>query len=64
MTLKQPTCPACGSTDLRIEDTASGRHQCVRCGWRCIVNANGSARDWLTIGKAGTRPARRKRKTQ
>lgn len=51
---EQPNCPACGSTDLRRE--ADDRHQCVKCLWRCIVSKNGQARDWLTIGTAGTRP--------
>ena len=50
---KPPTCPACGSTDLRIEDAATGRHQCRRCLWRCILAADGSTRDWLKIGSVG-----------
>ena len=58
--MTKPTCPACGSTDLRIEDTASGRHQCNRCGWRCRIGANGKAVDWLRIGTAGTRKPRRR----
>ena len=58
--LMQPTCPQCKSPDLRCEDSTTGRHQCRRCLWRCVVNGNGKARDWLSIGKAGTRPARRR----
>ncbi len=46
-----PTCPACGSTDLRHE--ADDRHQCRKCLWRCVVAPNGSTRDWLSIGAAG-----------
>ena len=55
----QPTCPACGSTDLRHE--ADDRHQCRKCLWRCRIGTNGKARDWLSIGKAGTLQARRRR---
>ena len=61
MITQSPTCPACGSPDLRIEDATTGRHQCNRCRWRCVVNANGQTKDWLNIAAAGTQPARRKR---
>ena len=46
----QPTCPACGSPDLRHE--ADDRHQCRRCLWRCRIGSNGKAIDWLNIGNA------------
>lgn len=60
MTSMQPTCPACGSLDLRHE--TDDRHQCRRCLWRCRISANGKVSDWLKIGqpthgRRGTRPA-------
>ncbi len=53
-----PVCPGCGSPDLRLEDAATGRHQCRRCLWRCRIGANGKATSWLNLGTAGKRPAR------
>jgi len=52
-----PTCPACGSTDLRHE--SDDRHQCNRCRWRCVVAANGSTRDWLKIGTVADKKEKR-----
>ena len=51
--MTKPSCPACGSPDLRHE--TDDRHQCRRCLWRCRIDANGTTRDWLSIGTAGTR---------
>lgn len=48
-TPKQPTCPACGSDDLRHE--ADDRHQCRKCLWRCRIKADGSTEDWLNLGR-------------
>ena len=59
---KQPRCPSCQSPDLRTEDATTGRHQCNHCGWRCVVNANGSTRDWLNIA-AGSRDGRNSRRS-
>ena len=53
-----PTCPACGSTDLRHEDR--DRHQCRRCLWRCRIASDGTATDWLNIGNAGRKKTNRK----
>ena len=50
MTSKQPTCPSCQSLDLRIEDVATMRAQCQRCRWRCVIESDGSTRDWLRLG--------------
>jgi len=47
-----PRCPACKGTDLRHE--AGDRHQCTRCGWRCVVGG-GKARDWIDWTRAGRR---------
>lgn len=58
---KQPTCPQCASTDLRCEDAETRRHQCRRCLWRCIVSANGKARDWLSIFTPPSKRPSRKR---
>ena len=49
----KPTCPQCHSTDLRTEDATSGRHQCRRCLWRCIVGPDGSTRSMVNIATAG-----------
>ncbi len=57
---EQPVCPGCGSSDLRRE--AADRHQCNRCGWRCRIGSNGQAKDWLSIGKAGTLQARTRKR--
>jgi len=48
---RQPTCPACRSADLKLEDAATGRHQCDDCGWRCVVTPDGRAIDWLNLGR-------------
>lgn len=53
-----PTCPACGSPDLRHE--ADDRHQCRKCLWRCCIGSNGTAIDWLDIGNAGGAKTNRK----
>lgn len=47
---KQPTCPACRSSDLRLEDATTGRAQCQRCLWRCVIERDGKTRDWLDLG--------------
>jgi|GEM_PF-2083126 len=48
---KQPRCPACQSPDLQVEDVATMRAQCQRCRWRCVIEADGSTRDWLNVGR-------------
>ncbi len=48
---KQPACPSCQSPDLRIEDVATGRAQCRKCLWRCVITPDGSTRDWLKLGR-------------
>ena len=50
---KQPTCPSCQSPDLRIEDVGTGRAQCRKCLWRCVIAPDGSTRDWLKLGRRG-----------
>ena len=54
----KPTCPACRSDHTHQE--SNQRHQCDRCGWRFIVDAQGRSRDWLdlsTAGRSRKRPA-------
>ncbi len=58
--VSEPTCPACGSPDLRHE--ADDRHQCRKCLWRCRIGTNGKARDWLSISEAGTSQARKRKR--
>ena len=53
MNEKPPNCPQCHGTDLRTEDATTGRHQCRRCLWRCIVGADGSTRDMVAIATTG-----------
>lgn len=48
-----PACPACKSSDLRTEDVKTGRHQCRRSLWRCVVNPNGTVRDMIDLAAAG-----------
>ncbi len=48
-----PTCPACKSPDLHTEDVKTGRHQCRRCRWRCVVMPAGSTRDFIDMAAAG-----------
>ena len=52
------SCPGCGHIGLRIEDASTGRAQCVRCGWRIRIAADGTAQSWLKIGTAKKRPRR------
>jgi hypothetical protein len=39
---------------LRIEDATTGRAQCRRCRWRCIIESDGSTRGWLRLGSNRT----------
>ena len=55
-----PSCPQCRSTDLQLEDVATARHQCRRCGWRCRIDSAGNSTDWLSIGTAGTAKGNRR----
>ncbi len=46
-------CPSCKSDRTRHEQDS--RHQCNRCGWRFILNADGSTRDFISLSTAGRR---------
>lgn len=46
-----PTCPACRSSATHHEQ--GDRHQCDRCGWRFVVLADGSTRDFINMAGAG-----------
>ena len=57
---EQPTCPGCGSSNVTTENATAGK--CQRCGWRCRIGADGTARSLLDIFKTGTLQARRRKR--
>lgn len=46
-----PECPACRSESTHHEH--ADRHQCDKCGWRFVVQADGTVRDFISLDTAG-----------
>ncbi|MBS0206626.1 MAG: hypothetical protein JSS49_27430 [Planctomycetes bacterium] len=50
-------CPACRSESTHLEH--GDRHQCDRCGWRFILQADGTVRDFISVATAGRKQRKR-----
>ncbi len=37
-TVRHVPCPGCGHTEAQEEDHQTGRHRCLRCGLRFIID--------------------------
>jgi hypothetical protein len=55
---EKPTCPGCSSADLKHLN--GEQLQCVRCGWRIVLDPDGSPRSMINLTAAG-RTRRRSR---